>query len=367
MKWTRHARGPERVHRGRRSRTASGTSARSGSRGLRPRHARAPAGGHGRRPVPRGRQARALGRPPEGGGLLLSRGVGRDGRVRRRRRLAARLPRRQARHARGDASAGGACGASTPGSRRRSSAAARTCAGTARTASAGDASLYGSVEARLWLFRGRLIAPGRWGVFGLADTGRVFLEGESSDTWHTSYGRGDLLPDAARSTPSSTPPSPTATTARASTWATALRSEAAAPAARLGRAAAPGGAPALLRARGRGPGHPLLVHPVRAGRPARGGAAHRGRARPLRHLLQPGRPLAAQRVVVPALDGVGAVGGRLHRGPAGPRGARHVLVALRRRPLAPRRRPAPLARRGHAPRLVLPHPAEARRAARPAA
>ena len=55
---------------------------------------------------------------------------------------------------------------------------------------AGDASLYASVEARLWLLKGRLIAPGRWGVFGLADTGRVSLAGESSGGWHTSYGGG---------------------------------------------------------------------------------------------------------------------------------------------------------------------------------
>jgi hypothetical protein len=55
---------------------------------------------------------------------------------------------------------------------------------------AGDASLYGSVEARVWLFRGRLFAPGRWGAFGLVDAGRVFLDGESSDTWHESYGGG---------------------------------------------------------------------------------------------------------------------------------------------------------------------------------
>ena len=54
----------------------------------------------------------------------------------------------------------------------------------------GDSSLYGSLEARLWLFRGRLIAPGRWGVFGLTDVGRVYLEGESSDEWHASYGGG---------------------------------------------------------------------------------------------------------------------------------------------------------------------------------
>jgi hypothetical protein len=55
---------------------------------------------------------------------------------------------------------------------------------------AGDTSLYGSVEARLWLFKGQLIAPGRWGVFGLADAGRVSLQGESSGGWHTSYGGG---------------------------------------------------------------------------------------------------------------------------------------------------------------------------------
>jgi hypothetical protein len=55
---------------------------------------------------------------------------------------------------------------------------------------AGDGSLYGSLEARWWLFRGRLIAPGRWGVFGLTDAGRVFLEGDPSDRWHASYGGG---------------------------------------------------------------------------------------------------------------------------------------------------------------------------------
>jgi hypothetical protein len=54
----------------------------------------------------------------------------------------------------------------------------------------GDSSLYGSLEARLWLLKGRLIAPGRWGLFGLTDAGRVYLEGESSDKWHASYGGG---------------------------------------------------------------------------------------------------------------------------------------------------------------------------------
>ncbi len=66
----------------------------------------------------------------------------------------------------------------------------RTDRGYRKNRFAGDASLYGSLEARLWLFRGRLIAPGRWGVFGLVDTGRVFVDHESSDTWHTSWGGG---------------------------------------------------------------------------------------------------------------------------------------------------------------------------------
>jgi outer membrane protein assembly factor BamA len=55
---------------------------------------------------------------------------------------------------------------------------------------AGDASAYGSAELRLALARFELILPTQLGVFGLADAGRVFLEGESSDTWHTAFGGG---------------------------------------------------------------------------------------------------------------------------------------------------------------------------------
>jgi hypothetical protein len=55
---------------------------------------------------------------------------------------------------------------------------------------AGDGSLYGNLELRLWLLRGRLIAPGRWGVFGFGDVGRVYLEGEPSDRWHPAVGGG---------------------------------------------------------------------------------------------------------------------------------------------------------------------------------
>jgi hypothetical protein len=55
---------------------------------------------------------------------------------------------------------------------------------------AGDASAYGSAELRLALARFELILPTQLGVFGLADAGRVFLQGESSDTWHTAFGGG---------------------------------------------------------------------------------------------------------------------------------------------------------------------------------
>jgi hypothetical protein len=55
---------------------------------------------------------------------------------------------------------------------------------------AGDASAYGSAELRLALARFELVLPTQLGLFGLADAGRVFLEGESSDTWHTAFGGG---------------------------------------------------------------------------------------------------------------------------------------------------------------------------------
>lgn len=58
---------------------------------------------------------------------------------------------------------------------------------------AGDASAYGSAELRLSLTRLTLVLPADVGVFGLADVGRVFLEGESSDKWHTAVGGGVSL------------------------------------------------------------------------------------------------------------------------------------------------------------------------------
>jgi hypothetical protein len=55
---------------------------------------------------------------------------------------------------------------------------------------AGDASVFGSAELRARLGRYYLVLPGTFGVFALGDVGRVYLEGESSDTWHTGYGGG---------------------------------------------------------------------------------------------------------------------------------------------------------------------------------
>jgi len=55
---------------------------------------------------------------------------------------------------------------------------------------AGDASAYGSAELRLRLGRAYLVVPADVGVFGLADVGRVWLEGESSDRWHEAVGGG---------------------------------------------------------------------------------------------------------------------------------------------------------------------------------
>jgi hypothetical protein len=55
---------------------------------------------------------------------------------------------------------------------------------------AGDAAAYGNAELRIRLGRFFVLLPGDFGVFGLADVGRVFLDGESSDVWHTGAGGG---------------------------------------------------------------------------------------------------------------------------------------------------------------------------------
>ncbi|MEO8199057.1 MAG: BamA/TamA family outer membrane protein [Gemmatimonadota bacterium] len=63
---------------------------------------------------------------------------------------------------------------------------------------AGDASMYGNAELRVRLGRIPLIVPTDLGLFGLADAGRVYKAGETSDEWHTAFGGGVSLGFLAR-------------------------------------------------------------------------------------------------------------------------------------------------------------------------
>ena len=54
----------------------------------------------------------------------------------------------------------------------------------------GEQSAWGNVELRAPLFQMTLITRGRVGVLGLADAGRVWLDGDSPAGWHTAYGGG---------------------------------------------------------------------------------------------------------------------------------------------------------------------------------
>ncbi|MCI0715949.1 MAG: BamA/TamA family outer membrane protein [Chlorobi bacterium] len=55
---------------------------------------------------------------------------------------------------------------------------------------AGDGSLAAMSELRLKLFKMNFLFPETIGLFGFAESGRVFLEGEESNLWHSSYGGG---------------------------------------------------------------------------------------------------------------------------------------------------------------------------------
>ena len=58
---------------------------------------------------------------------------------------------------------------------------------------AADGALYGNAELRLRIARVFVILPADLGVFGLADAGRVYLAGQTSDKWHTAAGGGIWL------------------------------------------------------------------------------------------------------------------------------------------------------------------------------
>ncbi len=54
----------------------------------------------------------------------------------------------------------------------------------------GDAAAWGNAELRLRLGRVLIVLPQEVGVFGLVDVGRVWLDGEVSNSWHPAYGGG---------------------------------------------------------------------------------------------------------------------------------------------------------------------------------
>jgi outer membrane protein assembly factor BamA len=54
----------------------------------------------------------------------------------------------------------------------------------------GDAAVWGGADLRLKLARLAVVLPVDFGVYGLADVGRAWLDGEDFDRWHTSYGVG---------------------------------------------------------------------------------------------------------------------------------------------------------------------------------
>jgi hypothetical protein len=65
-----------------------------------------------------------------------------------------------------------------------------TVRGLQRHRYAGDAALFANADLRIYVSRFRIFLPGEWGILGFADTGRVYLDGESSNEWHTGFGGG---------------------------------------------------------------------------------------------------------------------------------------------------------------------------------
>lgn len=68
-----------------------------------------------------------------------------------------------------------------------------TVRGFARERFAGDAALFGQLEARIPVARVNLFVPGALGLLFFGDAGRVFLEGENSRRWHSGFGGGVWL------------------------------------------------------------------------------------------------------------------------------------------------------------------------------
>lgn len=66
----------------------------------------------------------------------------------------------------------------------------KTLRGFPRDRYVGDYSLMGSAELRFYLTKVFFLVPFKLGMNLFSDCGRVFLEGETSNLWHTSYGGG---------------------------------------------------------------------------------------------------------------------------------------------------------------------------------
>ncbi len=65
-----------------------------------------------------------------------------------------------------------------------------TVRGFAAQRFAGDGGAYGNAELRLLLGKYFFVLPGEYGLFALADAGRVWLDGERSGRWHAGAGGG---------------------------------------------------------------------------------------------------------------------------------------------------------------------------------
>jgi hypothetical protein len=58
---------------------------------------------------------------------------------------------------------------------------------------AGDLTIWGNAELRLFLTRFRFLVPHDLGVFGFAETGRVWVDRKSEGSWHKDFGGGIWL------------------------------------------------------------------------------------------------------------------------------------------------------------------------------
>ncbi len=76
-----------------------------------------------------------------------------------------------------------------------------TLRGFSRERFLGNSMLYGGAELRLRFGWFKLMLPGEWGIYGLGDIGRVYLEGETSTLWHKTWGGGLWLSFFDRRTP----------------------------------------------------------------------------------------------------------------------------------------------------------------------